>query len=121
MNNLQQTIFLNDATNCIADRMHEADVIGLFSKLEGLPNAICEGMTLSKPIIMSKVSDYKYLIDELNGIFCEWDDIESILYSIRYMLNLSNEELNASGNSSKRKAIELFEERKIITRWVEII
>src|SRR5690606_3863798 len=48
-NNLEDVITLNEPIRDIANKMYEADFVGLFSELEGLPNAICEGMMLSKP------------------------------------------------------------------------
>jgi glycosyltransferase involved in cell wall biosynthesis len=38
--------------------MYESDVVALVSKLEGLPNTVCEGMALGKPIIMTRVFRY---------------------------------------------------------------
>src|SRR5690606_17385396 len=76
--NLDRTIFLNEATKEVADKMNEADVVALFSELEGLPNVICEGMMIGKPIIMTRVSDSDTLIDRTNGILCDWENPKDI-------------------------------------------
>lgn len=120
-NQLDKIIELKDATTDIANRINENDMVGLFSKSEGLPNAICEGMLLGKPIIMSRVSDYDVLVDTSNGILCDWDNPESIAGALRNVAKLSGEELVEMGNNSKRKAERLFTEDSIINQWEEII
>lgn len=119
--NLQEVINLYPATNDIIDRMVEADVVALFSQLEGLPNAICEGMKLGKPIIMSRVSDYSMLVDEMNGFLCDWDNAESIKDAITSALRLSEKQLIEMGIASRRKADHLFSPAAIVNQWIDEI
>ena len=116
-NNLQNIIYLHDATKEIANRMYEADFVALFSELEGLPNVICEGMMLGKPIIMSRVSDYNTLIDEKNGFLCDWDNPSSIKEALVKAMKLSNQELLSMGERSKEKAEKLFSVGEIFDQW----
>lgn len=118
---LGDIIELKDATTDIANRINENDMVGLFSKSEGLPNAICEGMLLGKSVIMSRVSDFDVLVDASNGILCDWDNPESIADALRNVAKLSDDELVEMGNNSKRKAEKLFTEEFIISQWEEII
>lgn len=119
--NLREVIHLNEAISTICEKMNESDVVGLFSQLEGLPNTICEGMSLSKPIVMSKVSDYKVLVDASNGVLCDWDNIYTIKEALNTLLCLSNEQLMAMGEESKKKAELLFGKDTIINQWVNLI
>lgn len=112
---------LKDATKEIADRMNESDVVALFSSSEGLPNAICEGMMLGKPIIMTRVSDYKILVDDSNGVLCDWDNPESIKDAVLAMAYSTKEELLYMGEQSKKKAVDLFSYRSAINQWCSII
>lgn len=120
-NNLENVIFLNEATKDIENKMYEADAIALFSELEGLPNAICEGMVLGKPIIMTRVSDYRVLVDETNGFLCDWDNPESIKNALEQMMFLTDIELLELGKSSKAKAKNLFSSKKIVQQWVDLM
>lgn len=120
-NNLETVISLNISTKEIANIMNSADIIGLFSELEGLPNAICEGMMIGKPIIMSRVSDYTNLVDETNGFLCDWDNSESIKEAFINALNLTPKELQMMGANSKNKALQMFSEDKIVLQWIKII
>lgn len=120
-NNLQDTVIFNNATKDISNKMNEADVVALFSELEGLPNAICEGMMLGKPIIMSRVSDYNNLVDAHNGFLCDWDSPESIKDALVGALNLSNDEIMLMGKASKIKADKMFSKEIITNQWINLI
>lgn len=119
--NLSETVFLHDATNDIANRMNQADFVALFSTSEGLPNAICEGMMLYKPIIMSTVSDYEVLVDESNGYLCDPMDVLSIKDALSSASSLSAMDIQKMGQNSKRKAELLFSEINILQQWMKII
>ena len=118
---LSNTIRLHDVSNDIPNLMVKADVVGLFSSVEGLPNAICEGMTLGKPIIMTRVSDYNTLVDDSNGWLCDWDDVEGIKNSLLNVINETTKILLEKGELSKEKAEMMFEQEVNMNRWVDII
>ena len=120
-NHLESAVVLHDATTDIANRINEADMVGLFSTSEGLPNSICEGMMLGKPIIMTRVSDYDVLVDASNGFLCDADNPQSISQALILAANLTNSELETLGNQSLQKAQELFSEKSIINQWKQII
>ncbi len=118
---LEGSVFLHDATHNIADRMNEADVVALVSRWEGLPNSICEGMTIGKPILMTSVSDFSTLIDESNGWVCRSEDTESIAKALREIIDTPDNVLIAKGYASKEKAMKLFSEEKVLNDWLKII
>jgi glycosyltransferase involved in cell wall biosynthesis len=102
--------------------MLEADVVGLFSFFEGLPNTICEGMALGKPILASAVSDIPLFIeDEINGKLFNPFDVNSIAESIRYFLSLRRDELEMMGVQNRQKAVELFDHKKNLRKYIELI
>ena len=120
-NDLHNVFILKDATSDIANRMNEADIVALFSSSEGLPNAICEGMMLGKPIVMTRVSDYETLVDGSNGCLCDWDNPESIKKALSEMVLANDEELLAMGYSSRQKSVCLFSEESNIMKWKQVI
>ena len=120
-NKLQEVVHLNFSTDHIQHKINEADVVALFSWLEGLPNVICEGMTIGKPIVMTRVSDYDVLIDETNGFLCDWNDVESIKRVLIKVIHLDRDELLSMGNCSRQKAIELFSRERVINSWINLI
>lgn len=114
-------ISLHPAIENIQDKMKEADIVAIFSKYEGLPNAICEGMMLEKPIIMTRISDYAVLVDETNGFLCDWDKPETMKDALVQALRSSKEELIEMGKSSKSKAECLFSAGSIKNKWMSLI
>lgn len=120
--NLQDVLRLHDATKDIADKMYQSDCVALFSKHEGLPNAICEGMMMGKVIVMSCVSDYNTLVEEdVNGYLCDWDKPESIKSALLKAAALDKESLRHRGAASRKKAESLFSTEKVLNQWIDII
>lgn len=113
--------FLSPVKN-IHEKMKDSDCCALFSYHEGLPNTICEGMALGKPVIGTKVSDVPKLIKEgLGGYLCNAESVESIVKVIRNMMNCSNEQLIAMGKYNRKRAISLFNKEKIIERYIKVL
>lgn len=120
-NDLEESIVLHDATTDIANRINEADMVGLFSTSEGLPNSVCEGMIMGKPIIMTKVSDFDVLVDASNGFLCDANSTISIMEALQSASKLSEYNLKTMSDCSKQKAQTLFSERLLIEQWKQII
>lgn len=117
---LDQCIQLNQETMDIYERMSKADAIGLFSTVEGMPNAICEGMMFGKPIIMTKVSDYEVFAQSHGVFLCESESIDSIKEALIRFHATSQEELKAMGRRNKELGIKLFDGDAIAAQWEEL-
>ena len=117
---LEESITLHEATKDIHAIMCAADFIGLFSSVEGLPNAICEAMMLGKPIIFSKVSDYNNLVQG-NGLLCDGNSPESIRDAFRKALSLTPTEIRTMGEKSSLMASRLFSKDIILNQWERLI
>ena len=117
---LEECVYLHDETNEIYRIMSESDAVGLFSTVEGLPNTICEAMTIGRPVVMSKVSDYDVLVTD-NGYLCDPENVESIKESLEKLIETPKQELERMGNASKEKAKELFSGEAITKQWIEIV
>ncbi|RRJ89561.1 glycosyltransferase [Paenimyroides tangerinum] len=118
---LEDVIFLNDSTTHIHELMFKSDVVGLFSSLEGLPNVICEALCLGKPIVMTRVSDYKILVNSENGFLCNSNDIDSIKNVLINIIKLSDYDLGKFGANSLERSKNLFSEHKLYDKWLKII
>lgn len=120
-NSLQDILSLHEASINILNIMDEADFVGLFSKYEGMPNSICEGMMLGKPIIMTRVSDYRRLVDETNGILCDYDNVESIVNALSLSIRLDENRVKQMGRNSYIKAKTLFSKENILPYWFDLL
>ena len=114
---LDACVHLNEATHEIYKEMCNADAVGLFSLYEGLPNAVCEGMMLGKPILMTRMSDYARLVTKDNGFLCDGEDVQSIKGALVSFLQASDETLESMGRSSRERAMELFAADRIVEQW----
>lgn len=117
---LQDIFNFYNATNDIMNKMQYADVIGLFSLYEGLPNAICEAMILGKPIISSSVSDIPLLLSSNRNCIFDPHNPRDIARSLNYVLSLSSEELQKLGESNRLAGRLLFDKTKIISSYLAL-
>ena len=117
---LESMISLHPSTDRIFEYMQTSDAVGLFSQVEGMPNCIAEGMSLGKPIIMTRASDYELLVDEKNGFLCDWDDLESIKSALSDLVNASDQKILSLGKASYDKAVHLFPIEKTFKQWREL-
>lgn len=118
---LQDTIILHDAINNIEDEMANADFIGLFSLIEGFPNAVCEGMLLGKPILCSSVSDIPAIIEDgVNGLVCDPKSPKSIADALIKAINLSVTDMRDMGIKNRDKAKSLFSKDVNVDNYIKI-
>ena len=120
-NGLEECVLLHPATDKIYPIMAEADFISLFSYREGLPNAIIEGMTLKKPVVMTRISDYSVLVDENNGFLCNPDSAESIAEALRKAINTNRDEREKMGQISQEKIKKICSREAVYAQWDAII
>lgn len=118
---LENTISFYDATSNIYEKIRESDIVALFSSHEGFPNAICEGMLLSKPILMTAVSDYKYMVDDTNGYLIETVSKEKFVEAFERVSNMNKSQLSEMGKKSFLKGKNLFNNETNSERWAELI
>lgn len=117
---LNDIVHLNGPTKQIYQEIASADYVGLFSNVEGLPNAICEAMAMGKPIIMTKVSDFSKLVDG-NGFLCDADDVISIRNIFKNILSITDAQRKTMGEISRKLAVQLFDRDVIIDKWQSLI
>jgi glycosyltransferase involved in cell wall biosynthesis len=117
-NKLDSIIELHPATVAIKERLQQADVVCLLSFFEGLPNAICEGMALGKPILASSVSDIPLLVEDgLNGVLIDPNDPESIASGLNFFISSESTTLEEMGRIGRVKALQLFDQNLILNSF----
>lgn len=109
--------FHNDTLD-IYEYMKEADAIGLFSFFEGLPNAICEGLLLAKPVVVTRVSDIPLIIEEdKNGFLCDATAPVTISNALIKLVDSSPKKLKEMGERNRLLGLELFNNEKILSEY----
>ena len=115
---LENVFSFYEPTLDIYEKMKEADAVGLFSHFEGLPNAICEGLFLGKPVIVTRISDMPKIVkDKVNGFLCNTDNYTSIAEALSKLINSSKQELKEMGQNNRKLAKELFSKSEIISEY----
>lgn len=115
---LDNIFFFHEETLDIYEYMKEADAIGLFSFFEGFPNAICEGLLLGKPVIVTRVSDIPLFIrEDTNGFLCDANDPVTISKALLKLVESSSEQLGQMGNRNRQMGLELFNKDRILREY----
>ncbi len=118
---LNEILTFHEATLDIYQHMRQADAVGLFSKFEGFPNAVCEGMFLAKPIVATGVSDIPLLLKEdENAFLADPNSPESIAAALTKFLNASAGKLAKMGQNNRLKAQQLFDKETILNQYEKL-
>lgn len=118
---LNEIIILKGPTKDLRQVFFECDAIGLFSFYEGLPNVICEAMSMSKVIIASKISDIPLLLNADSRLLFDPNCIEDISNTLRLILSMSDNELQTIGAHNKENAQKYFDSKTIINSYLSLL
>jgi glycosyltransferase involved in cell wall biosynthesis len=119
---LEGMLCLHPATPEIHEKMSGADAVLLPSFVEGLPNAVCEGMALGKPILMSDVCDARNLVEDgVNGFLFNPRSPEAIAGAVSRFAALATEKRRLMGHASRAKAEGLFDAGTVADRYLRVL
>lgn len=119
---LEEVFRLHPSTDNIHDFMSQAIAVVLPSFYEGLPNAVCEGMALGKPILMSAVCDAGNLVqDGVNGFLFDPYSPESMADAIARFARLTPEDRVRLGRASRARAEKLFDVNTVVAHYLRIL
>jgi glycosyltransferase involved in cell wall biosynthesis len=115
--NLDKLIKFHKPSTNLQSIYSKSDAVGLFSLLEGLPNTVCEGMMMKKPVIASNVSDVPKLINIKEAVFNP-NDINEIKDSLSWLIGLEKDDLLKIGKKNRLNALTLFNKNTIINSYL---
>ena len=99
-----------------------ADVLVLASKIEGLPNVVCESMKVGLPIILSNVCDHPRLVDDGKcGFLFDPESSEELYLKLSEFYNLPIEKVKDMSKCCKEYAEENFSLDVFLNQYESII
>jgi glycosyltransferase involved in cell wall biosynthesis len=119
---LRDCVRLHEPRADIAAAYRAADAVALPSFFEGLPNSICEGMSVGRPILMSNVCDAGNLVaDGENGFLFNPASPEDMARAIVKLAKKTPAERRQMGLHSRRFAERLFDPQTIARRYMDVL
>ena len=115
-------IHLNDHVKNVADVMRQFDVICLPSLWEGWSNSISEAICCGKPMLVSDVSDNKYMVHNgENGFLFNPESIDAMVVAFEKFFALSKGQIEDMGEKSRALAEELFDKERFVNQYIKLI
>lgn len=97
----------------------KADVLVLPSYREGLSKSLIEACAMSIPIITTNVTGCRdVVIDGFNGFLCEAKNVNSLVESIEYMINTTEENRLFFGRNGRSRAEKDFSEELVVKSYM---
>ena len=109
-------------TDLVAQEIAHADCIVLPSYREGLSKVLIEASAMGKPIVTTNVPGCKDVVEDgYNGFLCRAKDVKDLADKMEKMYLLDRQSLNKMGQNARQKALDIFDEQKIINIYKSAI
>jgi glycosyltransferase involved in cell wall biosynthesis len=119
--NLESILTFHKASKNLIEKMQLADAVGLFSFYEGLPNVICEAMSVGKPVLTSKVSDLPVILKGTRNILFDPTKIDEICSALKEISSYNIEELQNIGLKNREIALSIFNNENVINNYLKLL
>lgn len=117
---LNENVYLLGTRADARELINDIDIMTMFSKWEGLPIAIIEGMLAEKPVISSCVGGIPEIIDNgINGFMIDSFDVHE---GAEYISSLLRDEdlMRSMGRAAKQKAVKCFSKDRMVENYDRI-
>jgi glycosyltransferase involved in cell wall biosynthesis len=106
----------------VAGHIGAADCVVLPSYREGTPKTLLEAAAMGKPLITTNVPGCKEtVVDGHNGYLCQVRDAADLAAQMIRLYELSDHQLSQMGLASRRMAVDKFDERYVIQKYLDAI
>jgi len=100
----------------------QAHCVVLPSYREGVPRTLLEGAAMERPIIATDTVGCRDVVEHgVNGFLCRVRDAEDLAAQMVRLLEMPVKERSAMGHAGRRKVEQEFDERIVISRYLEKI
>lgn len=106
----------------VEKQYHDYDALILASKVEGLPNVVCESLSTGTPVIISNVLDHPILVKhEVNGYLFDPNDANSLANAIDMFYTLSDIQYEEMGNNARKFSESTFSSKEFVNKFQKIL
>ncbi len=113
--------FESQITN-IPEFLSHGDALIHPSLLEGFPNAVCEAMASSLPVLVGDIADGSKLVGRnARGFLFDVTDSQSIADSIKSLLSLSGDDCRRMGAAAHSYALEHFRLHNVAQKYADLL
>ncbi|PTB88131.1 glycosyltransferase family 1 protein [cyanobacterium G8-9] len=106
----------------VGSHIASVDCVVLPSYREGLSRVLLEVAAMEKPLITTNVPGCKEVVDDgINGYLCKVKDSNSLLTSMKKMIDLNEVERQEMGIKGRAKVIAEFDEKLVIAKYKEAL
>lgn len=121
-NGLEEIIRLHGVNRDISMAYASSNALCLTSTFEGFPNVVCEAMASGRVVLSSNVSDVKEFFNHGNdGYIFEVSNLNSLVSGLKWLKELSSNDMKEIGDKNYQKARKLFAESNIISEYEKLL
>lgn len=117
-NKVEENVFLLGKREDIPKILSAADILISSSSGEGFSNVIGEAMSCETPCIVTDVGDSAYIVGPY-GVVVPPRNAEMLAHATNEFLNKTEEEKKLLGKQARKRVIEEFEVKKIVSEFEE--
>ena len=89
---------------------------------EGVPRSLMEAASMERPIITTDSVGCKEVVeDQVNGLLCEKQSLDSLVAAMRTMLETPQQQLTQMGQRGRERMCRLFDEQIIIEEYNQVL
>ncbi len=106
----------------VRQHIAHADCVVLPSYREGTPRTLLEAASSGKPIVATNVPGCNnVVVDGVNGFLCKRKDSQDLAEKMKKVYGLSEESLAELGQNSRKIAVEQFDEKLVIDKYLSTL
>lgn len=120
-NGLESSVIFAGSRSDIPELLAMTDIFTLPSYREGMPRSLIEAMCMSKPAVATDIRGCREEVEEgITGFLVPVGDHKALADKIIYLVENSGAR-NQMGGNARKKALEEFDEKKVIGRQYEVM